>query len=187
MARTSVSHPIRVDWAHELASGGRLGLTFAPGKKDAAPMSKGGAWDRDLAADLERLRRDARLGVLISLVEDDELRKLGIQRLVPEAVARGIELVRFPIRDQGVPSDRAAAANVVAHAIARLREGARVAFHCRGGLGRAGTMAACTLVELGIAPLEAIAQVRKARDGAIENPTQERFIEQWREGGSRER
>jgi ADP-ribosyl-[dinitrogen reductase] hydrolase len=40
--------------------------------------------------------------------------------------------------------------------------------YCCGGLGRAGTIAARLLVELGAEPITAIAGVRKARPGAIE-------------------
>lgn len=48
--------------------------------------------------------------------------------------------------------------------------------HCRGGLGRAGTIAARLLVELGMQPTEAIAGVRAVRPGAIETSDQEKFV-----------
>ena len=51
--------------------------------------------------------------------------------------------------------------------------------HCKGGLGRAGTVAALMLVELGMAPDEAIRTVRAARKGAIETREQERYIREW--------
>lgn len=44
--------------------------------------------------------------------------------------------------------------------------------HCKGGLGRAGMIAARLLVELGMPPDTAIRQVRLARRGAIETPAQ---------------
>jgi protein-tyrosine phosphatase len=176
VSRTSLSHPIFVAWVHACDGGGRLGVTLAPGKKDLTPVSAGGAWDRDLAADLDRLRQVERVDVLISLVEDHELELLGIVELLSEAPARGLELVRFPIQDVKVPRDRAAAASVVEAAVARARAGASVVFHCRGGLGRAGTMAACALVQLGEKPEAAIARVRAARPGAIETREQERFV-----------
>ena len=43
-------------------------------------------------------------------------------------------------------------------------------------LGRGGTIAARLLVELGVKPDKAIADVRTARPGAIETPGQERFV-----------
>ena len=52
-ARTSVTHPIRVDW---IATGlpGKVGLTFAPGKHSTSLYSAG-TWARDLATDLDDL------------------------------------------------------------------------------------------------------------------------------------
>ncbi|GIL51568.1 hypothetical protein Vafri_7535 [Volvox africanus] len=48
----------------------------------------------------------------------------------------------------------------------------------RGGVGRAGMMAACVLVRLGvrIGPAEAIAAVRQHRRGAVESMRQEAFV-----------
>jgi len=58
-----------------------------------------------------------------------------------------------------------------------LRAGFDVVFHCRGGLGRAGTMAAKTLVEFGLHPDWAIDELRRVRPGAIETQEQERIVE----------
>jgi ADP-ribosyl-[dinitrogen reductase] hydrolase len=57
-----------------------------------------------------------------------------------------------------------------------LGNGLDVLLHCRGGLGRAGTIAARLLVELGVEPLTAIAKVREVRPGAIETRDQEQFV-----------
>jgi ADP-ribosyl-[dinitrogen reductase] hydrolase len=51
-----------------------------------------------------------------------------------------------------------------------------VLLHCRGGLGRSGTIAARLLVELGENPRVAIDRVRRARHGAIETPAQEAHV-----------
>ena len=40
-----------------------------------------------------------------------------------------------------------------------------VLVHCRGGLGRAGTIAARLLIELGMEPTKAIASVRSGTTG----------------------
>ena len=48
---------------------------------------------------------------------------------------------------------------------------------CRGGLGRAGTIAARLLVELGMRPDAAVRRVRDARGpGAVETPAQEAHV-----------
>jgi ADP-ribosyl-[dinitrogen reductase] hydrolase len=54
----------------------------------------------------------------------------------------------------------------------RLQGGGRVLVHCRGGLGRSGTVAARLLLELDWPARQAIAQVRQARPGAIETAEQ---------------
>lgn len=62
----------------------------------------------------------------------------------------------------------------------RLRNGFNVVVHCKGGLGRAGTIAARLLVELGADPEGAIRRVREARPGAIETLEQERHVHRQR-------
>jgi ADP-ribosyl-[dinitrogen reductase] hydrolase len=57
-----------------------------------------------------------------------------------------------------------------------LRGGSDVLVHCRGGLGRAGTIAARLLIELGMEPETAIARVRSVRPGAIETRAQEEYV-----------
>jgi ADP-ribosyl-[dinitrogen reductase] hydrolase len=57
-----------------------------------------------------------------------------------------------------------------------LRRGSDVLVHCRGGLGRAGTVAARLLIELGLEPVTAMARVREVRPGAIENDDQEMYV-----------
>jgi protein-tyrosine phosphatase len=59
------------------------------------------------------------------------------------------------------------------------RAGQTVVIHCRGGLGRTGTVAAACLVALGHAPETAIDSVRAARPGAVETPAQARWIEAY--------
>lgn len=171
-ARTSGTDPIQVAWLPDRWAG-RIGLTFAPGKRSGSVF--GDPWARDLAADLDRLRDTCALDALAPLIEDHELASLQIPRLVEEAEARGIAVLRLPIPDGGTPDPQAARA-LVATLRALARAGRRVVVHCRGGLGRAGTLAACCLVADGLPPAEAIAAVRRVRPGAVENEAQERFV-----------
>lgn len=57
-----------------------------------------------------------------------------------------------------------------------LLDGGKILLHCRGGLGRTGTVAAQLLVELGVPPKEAIQVVRAARPGTIETQDQEKHV-----------
>ena len=58
----------------------------------------------------------------------------------------------------------------------RLRSGQDILVHCRGGLGRADTIAARLLIELGMEPATAIEQIRAVRPGAIETSGQEHYV-----------
>ena len=91
-----------------------------------------------------------------------------------EVVSRGMLWRHLPIRDFSVPSDEFERnwAQDGAEIRALLRHGDKVLIHCKGGLGRAGMMAARLLAELGMGPEEAIKTVRAARKGAIETPSQ---------------
>jgi ADP-ribosyl-[dinitrogen reductase] hydrolase len=84
----------------------------------------------------------------------------------------------LPIRDVSVPDDLFE--ELWAESGWRLRqiltEGGRVVLHCRGGIGRTGTIAARLLVEFGISPAEAIRMIRRARPGTIETPAQEAYV-----------
>jgi ADP-ribosyl-[dinitrogen reductase] hydrolase len=55
-----------------------------------------------------------------------------------------------------------------------LRSGRNVLVHCRGGLGRAGTIGARLLIELGME--HAVRQIRAVRPGAIETREQEKYV-----------
>ncbi len=174
---TSENSPIRVEFirSDRFPSLGRLGMTFAPGKKQAYAAS--GAWDRDLKTDLQRLRSVFGVDVLVSLVEDHELVSLQIEDLVAKCNSVGIEIIRFPIPDTDVPGGDNI--DVVRRAARALRAGKTVVTHCKGGQGRAGTVAACIAImatDLELSGSEAIELVRKARSGAVENSKQEEFV-----------
>lgn len=173
--KTSETDPIRVDFLApaDARLPGRIGLTFAPGKKD-----RFGPWDRDLDADLQRLREHHKVDRLVSLMQADEYDKLQIANLVDRARAHGIAVRRFPIRDVGAPPARAMARfiRMIEAIVDDVRAGRTVVIHCRGGLGRTGLVAASCLVALGHEPDEAIRHVRSARPGAVEVEEQERWV-----------
>jgi protein-tyrosine phosphatase len=186
---TSQSHPIRVDFLSPdvVAPPGRIGLTLAPGKKDSSAWT--GAWNRDLDADLERLKSHFGADVLVSLIEDgrfrtNELELLRIDDLFERVKAHGMETVWFPIEDVSVPASLDDFVGLIAQLIEAVVAGQTVVVHCRGGLGRSGVVAAACLVGLGLRPDAAIEAVRCARRGAVETPAQAAYVgklaEAWR-------
>lgn len=172
-----MSEDIRVD--HVAAyTGGWLGMTFTPGKK---ALHIYGRNDRDLDADIAVLRDTYRIDTFVWLIEDHEIPMLKVERLPEAMVAADIELVRFPIEDVDVPTDRAAVRVFLDDLHVRLARGERVAVACRGGIGRTGTVVGCLLRDQGFGPQEAIDATRDARSPSmIETDDQERFVREWR-------
>ena len=173
--KTSQTHPLRIDWVQPLGVPGRIGMTFCPGKKQHDAMS-GGDWDRDLALDIKAiLEWDGT--VLVSLLEDHEIEELQVGAIEDQLQGR-LDFYRIPIADGDVPDARAEAAwqSIGTLLRRRLVDGESIVIHCKGGLGRTGTMAARVLVEFGEAPEEAMRRVRTARAGAIENAKQEAYV-----------
>lgn len=177
---TSAASPLRVDWVDTGLWPGRLGLTIAPGKKGASLYQPGVTHERDLEADLTRLAQEG-VTVLAPLLEDHEFELLGIPDYHERAAERGLTLVGCPIRDVDVPRDLATFETFLDELMEHLLDGRAVALHCRGGLGRAGVVAACLLVRAGMPPEQAILRVREARPGAIETAAQEQFVRDFAE------
>jgi ADP-ribosyl-[dinitrogen reductase] hydrolase len=173
--RTSASHPLRIDALAAGGAGGQIGITLCPGKQ--APSATGPSWQRDLDTDLD-LIKSWNTAALLSLIEDHEFSLLGVAELGQRARARGMQWFHLPIRDGHAPDARfdAAWAGSGPELLQHLRGGRRVVVHCRGGLGRAGTVSARLLVELGVQPDVAMRKVRLARPGAIETLAQERYV-----------
>lgn len=180
MFRTSHSHPLHVATLTVGVNGGAIGVTFAPGKYQEAAMT--GSWNRDLDLDLCTIRNWG-AAHLISLIEPWEFDELRIGALPERASAIGIEWHGLPIVDGAAPSEAFLKEWCVLSPILcqQLLDGRRVAVHCKGGLGRAGTVACMLLLGTGMAAtgIQAIGMVRQIRPGAIETREQEDFICAW--------
>jgi protein-tyrosine phosphatase len=176
---TSQNDPIQVNFidGHDLPAAGKLGLTFAPGKKGPAYHSAT-IWDRDVNSDLQRMVDHYGMSTLVSLMEDFEYPLLEIADLFSQAESQGVEVVHYPIRDVSVPPADAMAgfASLISDITARLASGETVVAHCRGGLGRTGLVAAAVLVAAGHEPERAIKAVRSARPRTLETRAQERYV-----------
>ena len=169
--RTSQTHPLQIAYVRASPAHGRIGITFCPGKHDRAAQT--GAWARDLACDLDVIAAwGARLG--------GDAQRARRTRGAASATARrrssrSRARLAAPAHRRLFGSNRDLRA-AVARAWPRnsrvAAPGADIVVHCKGGLGRAGMIAARLLAELGVAPEQAIRDVRRARKGAIETPSQ---------------
>jgi protein-tyrosine phosphatase len=176
-SRTSKTDPLQIAVVRADPAYGRIGITFCPGKYD--PNAATGAWHRDLDADLDAIVTWG-AHLVVTLLEQKELEFLRVSELGGAVQTRGMRWLHLPIRDAGVPS-ASFERNWQTHGAqirSSLRDGYDVLVHCRGGLGRAGMIAARLLAELGVSPDDAILAVRSVRKGAIETIAQEDIVRQ---------
>lgn len=172
--------PLRIDWLDPgwFADGhrGRLGVTHLPGKSGPSSLYPGRVYDRQLDPDLADLRA-AGVQRLVLLIQDHELERWGSADIVERAAARGVEVIRRPIRDGGVPKSPEEMDEIVGLLTDVRGRGGDVAVACLGGVGRAGTVAACALIGQGLSAAQAIERVRQARHPlCVETRAQRDFV-----------
>ncbi|HZG38257.1 MAG TPA: dual specificity protein phosphatase family protein [Nodosilinea sp.] len=172
---TSESLPLVVDFLppDRLPSSGQLGFTIAPGRNDEDSKA---IWQRDLQADLTRLKEHYSVDRLVCLLGADERAGLNIPTLLDDAAALGIATENLPIVDDELPTSLDAFTALVDRILAATAAGETVVVHCRGGGGRTGTVVAACLVKLGYGAEDAIAAVQSARAGALGVAAQREFI-----------
>lgn len=164
--RLQQSSELRIDWLPAGQSQGRLGLTWLPGRRDAG---------RDMHADIQRMQ-EQKVSAVLCLLAADEFRRYGVEGLLASYKQAGLEVLHVPIVDGSVPSQPEMQA-VIDWIESRLQSNGNVVAHCVGGLGRAGTVAACWLKHHGSSADAAIRDVRDARSPrAIETLMQEEFV-----------
>jgi ADP-ribosyl-[dinitrogen reductase] hydrolase len=169
--RTSQSHPLQIATVQPNEATGRIGITFCPGKVQPGAMS--GSWNRDLGLDLDAIAKWGAVAV-VTLVEDHELVTLKVNTMGKEVRARHMDWFHLPIPDVSVPDAAFEQqwAGVAPDLMQRLRAGFDVLVHCKGGLGRAGTIAARLMIGMGVPADQAVKAVRAVRPGAIETSAQ---------------
>ncbi len=85
--------------------------------------------------------------------------------------------IDYPITDYGVPTDRHEFSEFVLSIAKRVQGGDSILVHCAGGIGRTGTVATCTLQQLGVENHEALKIVRKA--GSCPENSDQKDLVDW--------
>jgi len=127
--------------------------------------------------DVEAIR-DWGASSVLTLIEPHEFDLLSVKGL-PQAVREaGMIWLHAPIPDVSTPGTafKTVWRTMGPRLVEQLGNGASVVVHCRGGLGRAGMVAAMLLVIIGDKPERAIDRVRAIRPGALETIEQENYI-----------
>ena len=164
--------PRQLYWIHQFAAG-NLAIMAAPrmGEQlESAIM----AW------------RDEGVDTVVSLLERYEIPNLpdAEQALCEEF---GIEFFACPLRDKTVPEMVGPFAHMAHQLADRLAAGKSVAIHCRAGIGRSTTLAACVLILLGVDGADALDMIAAARGLEVpETEAQRQWILGFRQACSRE-
>ncbi|EIW83254.1 phosphatases II [Coniophora puteana RWD-64-598 SS2] len=133
---------------------GNLFLSSCPGKKVRlnGPSKGRGAVCRDLDVDLQRVK-DLGARCVVCCLDDDELQFLGTSWDDYRASAHraALDVLRIPLPEGLCPLSPAALDADLARLTAQYTlHGAHVLVHCRGGVGRAGLVACCWMLRLGL-------------------------------------
>ncbi|BGP64532.1 hypothetical protein NBRC10512v2_005897 [Rhodotorula toruloides] len=136
---------------------GNFVLSSCPGKKvrmNGEPLRNGrGAICRDVLLDLRRARDEYGVGLVVCCIDDRELAFLGVPWEEYHASARllGLEVIRIPMVEGFAPDSPE---SLDAHLARIVRDytlrGKSVLAHCRGGIGRAGLVASCWMLKMGL-------------------------------------
>lgn len=140
-------------------------LTMACPRGGEALAAEVGAW------------RAAGIDVVVCLLTSAEQEALGLMREASLCRDSGIAFLAFPVADFGVPDSPDEARALARHLNTCLDAGQTVAIHCRAGIGRSSLVAACVLVERGLAPDAAFALISHARGLPVpETDDQRRWV-----------
>lgn len=134
-------------------------LADREGRLAIVPRPRGGDW---LTDDLSAFARTG-VHVLVSLLEPEEQRELGLDGEAAACMVSGIQFVPIPVPDRDVPRNVSSYTEHVRLLVGHVQAGRTVAVHCRQSVGRAGMLAVAVAVALGQALPAAIEAVSTAR------------------------
>ncbi|KAF8197955.1 protein-tyrosine phosphatase-like protein [Pholiota molesta] len=133
---------------------GNLYLSSCPGKKVRleGPVKGRSGVCRDLETDMRRMKQLG-VGCIVCCLDNEELEFLGAPWPEYEQCAKtiGIDVLRLPIPEGLAPTSAACLDTYLMDLINRYTLcGVPVLVHCRGGVGRAGVVACCWVIRLGL-------------------------------------
>jgi protein-tyrosine phosphatase len=146
------------------------------GRLATAPRPRGGDWLEDEIA----AWKAAGLSIVVSTLTATESAHLDLDREQAFCATHGIEFFSFPISDREIPPSPDALNAFLMPLQTRLEAGDAVLVHCRMGIGRSSTLAACLLILANLSPEEAFDRICNARGCAVpDTPEQRRWVEKF--------
>jgi protein-tyrosine phosphatase len=133
-----------------------------PGALAITPRPRGDDWLND---DVAALAQNG-VGVLVSLLCDDEARDLGLQDEAAVCAQHSIEFISLPVTDMCAPDEESDFIAEVHRLAGLVSGGASVAVHCRQSIGRSGVLAVSIAIATGLdleSGLESVSVARGLR------------------------
>jgi protein-tyrosine phosphatase len=118
--------------------------------------------------------RSAGLDVVVSMLQKDEARMLGLAEEEASAKRAGLIFANFAIQDGSVPHDKQSFHEFLTTLEDHLASGRRIGIHCRGSIGRAPLTTASLLIRSGIPPERAWSHIAASRDCPVPDTEEQR-------------
>jgi protein-tyrosine phosphatase len=133
----------KIYWLHAFHNAAKLGIMARP---------RGNDWLED---EINHLKNN-NVGILVSLLEKDEIRELKLELEGEFCKAKAIDFINFPIPDISVPTQKDKVDALINTLTTQLNDGISVVIHCRMGIGRSSIIAAAILLKFGFKPMDII-------------------------------
>ena len=137
---TSESDPLKVDFIN-VAPFQIIGMTILPGRTK-------GKFNRNLIADIKRLKNELKVKLLVTLTPTDELIRCEAADILEIAENNGLKTEHFPWRDKYIPNNMRSFHFFVCRLEQCFNANYKMVVHCNGGVGRTGPTVACLLMKL---------------------------------------
>jgi protein-tyrosine phosphatase len=134
------------------------------------PRPRGEEWLDDEMLALQ----EAGIDVLVSMLQADEARELGLGREASSAREIGLTFLNFPVPDVGVPLDASSFARFLEELEHLIASGRSVGVHCRACIGRASITSASLLIRSGVPPEDAWRQISATRGCSVPDTIEQR-------------
>jgi len=147
-----------------------------PGRLAIMSRPRSGDWLQD---EIKAWKAEG-VEVVVSLLDDEEIKELGLAE-EPEIVSHtGMEFIAFPIRDREVPESSRSTEDLLRKLENALSDGRRVAVHCRAGIGRSAIIAASLVALSGSDVGSAFKVIAEARGCSVpDTPEQQNWVERF--------
>jgi protein-tyrosine phosphatase len=137
-------------WIDTFESSAKIGIMARP---------RGGDWLKDEIRNLE----NKRVGVLVSLLEQDEIYELELEDEEKYCLKNQIEFINFPIKDRSIPKNNEKVEKLVEILTSKIKSGSSVMIHCRMGIGRSTLIAAAVLLNFDKTTKDIIEKISEVR------------------------